>query len=96
MAIPLLDIEGTGAEIAPRLTDFADRRLHVIVLPASELPVHDFDILNWPHFDSLNWPHLHQLAAILCPFISGHRRAVWIGEPRWNYSKSCAASLHMV
>ena len=40
MAIPLLDIEGPGAEIAPRLTDFAGRRLHVIVLPAYELPVH--------------------------------------------------------
>jgi hypothetical protein len=40
MAIPLLDIEGTGAEIATRISDFADRRLHVIVLPASEPPVH--------------------------------------------------------
>ncbi|MCW3055458.1 MAG: hypothetical protein JWN14_4628 [Chthonomonadales bacterium] len=36
MAIPLLDLEGTGAEIAERLSDYADRRIHVIVLPATE------------------------------------------------------------
>lgn len=36
MAIPLLDLEGTGAEIVARLSDYADRRIHVIVLPATE------------------------------------------------------------
>jgi hypothetical protein len=36
MAIPLLDMEGTGAEIAARLSDYADRRIHVIVLPTTE------------------------------------------------------------
>lgn len=36
MATPLLDLEGTGAEIAERLADYADRKIHVIVLPATE------------------------------------------------------------
>ena len=36
MAIPLLEIEGTGTEIAERLSDYADRRIHVIVLPVAE------------------------------------------------------------
>jgi hypothetical protein len=34
MEIPLLEMEGTGAEIAERLSDYADQRVHVIVLPA--------------------------------------------------------------
>jgi len=36
MTIPLLDFEGTGAEIAQRLSDYADRKIHVIVFPATE------------------------------------------------------------
>jgi len=36
MATPLLELEGTGAEIAERLSDYADRRIHVIVLPVAE------------------------------------------------------------
>jgi hypothetical protein len=38
MATPLLDIEGTGTEIAVRISGFADQRVHVIVLPASTPP----------------------------------------------------------
>jgi hypothetical protein len=36
MAIPLLELEGTGTEIAEKLSDYADRRIHVIVLPVTE------------------------------------------------------------
>ena len=43
MAIPLLDLEGTGAEIVERLSEYVDRRIHVIVLPATELSGHKKD-----------------------------------------------------
>ena len=44
MVTPLLDLEGTGAEIAERLCDYADRRIHVIVLPATELETPKDDV----------------------------------------------------
>jgi hypothetical protein len=43
MAIPLLDLEGTGAEIVERLSEYVDRRIHVIVLPATEPDRHKKD-----------------------------------------------------
>lgn len=43
MAIPLLDLEGTGAEIVERLSEYGDRRIHVIVLPATEPDRHNKD-----------------------------------------------------
>ncbi len=43
MTIPLLDLEGTGAEIAERLSDYADRRIHVIVLPATTPEIQEKD-----------------------------------------------------
>ena len=36
MATPLLELEGTWEEIAARASEFAGRRLRVIVLPAEE------------------------------------------------------------
>lgn len=33
MITPLLEIEGTGTEVAERLSAYADQRVHVIVLP---------------------------------------------------------------
>ena len=36
MAMPILELEGTGAEIVQRLSEYGDRRIHVIVLPATE------------------------------------------------------------
>lgn len=34
MAVPLLEIEGTGTEIAKRLADYAEQRLHIYVYPS--------------------------------------------------------------
>ena len=36
MSVPLLDTEGTGAEVAGRLLDYGDRRVRVLVLPVAE------------------------------------------------------------
>lgn len=40
MSPPILEIDGTGTEIAERLSAFADRRLHVVVTD-SEVPATD-------------------------------------------------------